>query len=198
MVRSFALYGGQFLLPLFLVRVQGYTENQIGLMILPGAVFIGLLFPFSGRFSDRYGAKPFIVVGLGIIIFFFLSLANVSSDTGFWGIQLPILIRGLGLGLMVTPLTSLALNSIPHSRSANGSVLLNLFQQLGGSLGIATLGSILELESHIYRSRGISERAATILSFQDAFKFGVLICVLAWLLTFALPKRFEGNTHGTA
>lgn len=198
LVRSFALYGGQFLLPLFLARVQNYSEYQIGLMILPGAISIAVLFPFAGRFSDRFGSKPFIIAGLGVLVLFFWSMTQVSAYTPFWGIQLPILIRGLGLGLLVTPLTSLALGTVPQGKTANASVLLNLAQQLGGSLGIATLGSVLELQSHLYRKTGVTETTAFALSFQDAFRLGVLVCALAWLLAMALPKRFTGSSHGTA
>lgn len=198
LVRSFALYGGQFLLPLFLMRTQGYSEYQIGLMILPGAVFIGILFPFSGRYSDRFGSKPFIIAGLGILILFFLGMAQLSEDARFWSLQLPILVRGLGLGLLVTPLTSLALGAVPSRKSANASVLLNLAQQLGGSLGIASLGSVLELQHHLYRKQGLADHEAMLLSFHDAFRLGIFICALAWILATALPKRFEGNTHGTA
>ncbi len=197
-VRSFALYGGQFLLPLFLSRVQGYTEYQIGLAILPGALLIGILFPFSGRYSDRFGAKPFIISGLVILIGFFFMMSRVSSISTVWDLQIPILIRGIGLGILVTPLTSLSLGAVPVNRSANASVLLNLAQQLGGSLGIATLGSVLELQSHLYINQGLSETASQVISFQDAFRLGVLVCALAWVLSFALPRRFEGNQHGTA
>ncbi len=197
-VRSFALYGGQFLLPLFLSRVQNYSEYQIGLMILPGAVLIGLLFPFAGKYSDRFGSKPFVVVGLAILVIFFYGMTRVSDTSSMWGIQIPILVRGLGLGLLVTPLTSLALSAAPAGKSGNASILLVLSQQLGGSLGIASLGSILELHHRIYVSEGLPTGAALVKSFQDAFTLGVVVCALAWLLATALPKRFEGNSHGTA
>lgn len=198
LVRSFALYGGQFLLPLFLFRTQGYSEYQIGLMILPGAVLIGALFIFSGRYSDRFGSKPFIVAGLGILVLFFFSMSRVTEASSFWGLQIPILVRGLGLGLLVTPLTSLALGAVPSRKSANASVLLILSQQLGGSLGIASLGSVFELQSHLYQKQGVGVNSAVVLGFQDAFRLGVIVCALAWILAMALPKRFEGNSHGTA
>ncbi len=198
LVRSFALYGGQFLLPLFLARVQHYSEDRIGLMILPGAALIGVIFPFSGRGSDRYGSRPFILAGLAILVGFFLSMTFISGETGFWGIQIPVIIRGIGLGLLVTPLTSLALGAIPTHKSANGSVMLNLAQQLGGSLGIASLGSVLEYQSRIYMRNGVSEIQAAVRSYQDAYRLGVVVCAVALLLAFGFPKPIKGNGHGTA
>lgn len=198
LVRSFALYGGQFLLPLFLARVQGYSEDRIGLMILPGAVLIGAIFPFSGRGSDRYGAKPFILAGLLILIGFFYSMTFITADTSYWGIQIPVMIRGVGLGLLVTPLTSLALGAIPSHKSANGSVLLNLGNQLGGSLGIASLGSILEHQSRSYLHSGAEPMQAAVASYQDAYRLGVFVCAAAFLLALAIPKPIKGTAHGTA
>lgn len=198
LVRSFALYGGQFLLPLFLARVQGYSEDRIGLMILPGSVLIAAIFPFSGRASDRYGSKPFILAGLAILVGFFVSMSFLSADTGYWGIQLPVLARGIGLGLLVTPLTSLALGAIPAHKSANGSVMLNLAQQLGGSLGIASLGSVLEYQSRVHAQSGIAAAQAAVLSYRDAYRLGVLVCAAAFLLALAFPKPVKGNGHGTA
>jgi EmrB/QacA subfamily drug resistance transporter len=198
LVRSFALYGGQFLLPLFLARVQNYSEDRIGLMILPGAVLIGAIFPFSGRGSDRYGSRPFILAGLVILIGFFYSMSLIQADTTYWGIQIPIMVRGIGLGLLVTPLTSLALGAIPTHKSANGSVMLNLGQQLGGSLGIATLGSVLEYQSRIYTRAGLGEIQAAVQSYQDAFRLGVVVCAVAFGLALGFPKPVKGNGHGTA
>lgn len=200
LVRSFALYGGQFLLPLFLARIQGYSESEIGWMILPGAALIAGIFPFSGRGSDRFGAKPFIVFGLFILLGFFLSMSFVSFDTSYWGIQIPVLIRGLGLGLLVTPLTALALGAIPNEKSANGSVILNLAQQLGGSLGIASLGSVIELQSKVYQSEGQAAISAAVHSYRDAFRLGVVVCAVALILAMIMPGRSatEGKIHGTA
>lgn len=198
LVRSFALYGGQFLLPLFLARVQGYTEDRIGLIILPGAVLIGALFPFSGRASDRYGSRPFVLVGLLILVGYFLSMTTIARDTSYWGIQLPVLVRGLGLGLLVTPLTSMALGAIPAHKSANGSILLNLTQQLGGSLGIASLGSVLEHQSRAYARIGATEIDAAVRSYQDAYRFGAAICAIAFVVALGIPKPIQGRRHGTA
>lgn len=189
LVRSFALYGGQFLLPLFMTRVQGYREDTVGFMILPGAMLIGALFPFAGRASDRYGARPFIWIGLAIVILFFSSLSFVTTGTGFWGIQAPILVRGLGLGLLVTPLNALSLGSVPRNRSSAASVILNLSQQVGGSLGIAALGGVLELRGKWHESMGMAPSEALAASFRDSFRIGALVCAVSFVLALALPKR---------
>jgi EmrB/QacA subfamily drug resistance transporter len=204
MVRSFALYGGQFLLPLFLAQVQGYTEDRIGFMILPGAVLIAALFPFAGRSSDRRGARPFVLGGLSILVAFFASLSFVSAGTTYWGMQVPILVRGFGLGLLVTPLNALALGSVPRARTGAASVILNLSQQLGGSLGIAALGGVLEMRTRWHAAAGMGQGDALAASFRDSFRIGAAVCALALLLSFALPKPVPpdepapGEPHGTA
>jgi MFS family permease len=167
---------------------------------------IGVLFPFTGGASDRYGSRPFILAGLTILVGFFAGFAFISADASFWGVEIPILIRGLGLGLLVTPLNSLALGSVPHERSSGASVLLNLSQQLGGSLGIAALGGILEVRSKWHASEGMNDAAALVAGFQDSFRVGIVVCALALLLAFALPRRtpeilsteINKEPHGTA
>jgi EmrB/QacA subfamily drug resistance transporter len=206
LVRSFALYGGQFLLPLFLARVQGYAEDRIGFMILPGALVIGMLFPFTGHGSDRYGSRPFVVSGLLILVAFFVSFSFLSADMSYWGMQIPILVRGIGLGLLVTPLNSLALGSVPTARTGNASVILNLSQQLGGSLGIAVLGGILELRAQWHATQGKNGTEALVAGFRDSFTVGAAVCAVALLLALALPRRspeilskeIEKEPHGTA
>jgi EmrB/QacA subfamily drug resistance transporter len=206
LVRSFALYGGQFLLPLFFARVHGYAEDRIGFMILPGALLIGVLFPFTGGGSDRYGSRPFIISGLGILVAFFVCFSFLTAGTSFWGLQVPILVRGIGLGLLVTPLNSLALGSVPPARTGNASVLLNLSQQLGGSLGIAVLGGILELQTHRHATQGLDATEALVAGFRDSFRVGGAVCAVALLLALALPRRtpeifskeLEKEPHGTA
>ncbi len=142
-VRSVALYGGTFLLPVFLQANMGLDELRTGELLLPGAVVIGAVMPFAGRLADRIGARIPTVVGLSLTTAFMLLYRDLDSVTSTWGVLAPTLVRGLGLGLLVTPVMTAAMNAVPTARAGMASSMLNLTQQVAGSVGIAALASIL-------------------------------------------------------
>lgn len=143
LARSVALFGGVFLLPLFLQQIIGLDEVDSGVLMLPGALVIGLFMPISGKLSDRLGPRLPTIVGLFGVAYFMFLYRTLDANTNTWGIIYPMLVRGVGLGLLITPVTVAAMNSIPTAKSGMASSMLNLVQQVGGSLGIAVLATVL-------------------------------------------------------
>lgn len=141
--RSIALFGGTFLLPIFLQNLMGFDEIQSGLILLPGALIIAVLMPVAARVSDKTG--PFLpsFVGLLLIAQFMYSYRDLDVNTGIWDIIAPTLVRGIGIGLLVTPVMVTALNVIPKHKAGMASSMMNLIQQVSGSVGIAILGAVL-------------------------------------------------------
>ncbi len=147
-VRSVALFGGVFLLPLFLQNQMGYDEVDSGLILLPGSVIIGIFMPFAGKFSDRAGPRiPAFLGLLGVAAFMFM-YRELEINTSLWGIILPTLVRGAGIGLLIAPIMATALNALPLQRAGMASSILNLVQQIGGSVGIAILALVLSHRAH--------------------------------------------------
>jgi len=142
-VRSVALFGGVFLLPLFLQQLQGLDEIESGLILLPGSLVIGVMMPLSGKLLNKFGPRLLTIVGLlGVAEFMFMyHTADVNTST--WGVILPTLVRGVGIGLLFTPVMATALNNVPNAKAAMASSMLNLIQQVGGSIGIAALATML-------------------------------------------------------
>lgn len=141
--RAVGLFGGVFLLPIFLETLVGYTTIQTGLWMMPGAVAVGLMMPVAGRLADRH--DPNLLVGLGTLItgvslLLFGWLDPLSGATVIIG---PQLLRGAGLALMMAPLLSTALNSVPRAQVATASSFLNVGQRLGGAFGIALLNTLV-------------------------------------------------------
>ncbi len=151
-MRSVALYGGTFLLPVFLQTHLGFDEIRTGELLLPGALVIGAAMPFAGRLADRIGARIPTLVGLSFVAFFMFSYRDLDAVTSTWGVLWPTLVRGLGLGLLVTPVMTAALNAVPTSKAGMASSMLNLTQQVAGSVGIAALASILGNRTVFHRA----------------------------------------------
>jgi len=151
--RSLGLFGGVFLLPLFLINVVGYTTIQTGLWMMPGAIAVGISMPIAGRLADR--RSPRVLVFFGTVVtalgmFLYGNLDPLSSKLGIIG---PQVVRGVGLAFMMTPLLTAAMNSVPRESIATASSFLNIIQRVGGAFGIALMNSYVTKMALIHSVR---------------------------------------------
>jgi DHA2 family multidrug resistance protein len=148
--RSVGLYGGTFLLPLFMQDFMGLDEIQSGLVLLPGALVIGLMMPLAPKLAERFGVRNISIAGLLGIAWFMFIYRTLAVNTSIWGVVYPTLIRGVGVGLLVAPIMATALNAVPQKKTGQASVMLNLVQQVAGSIGIALLGTTLSIRTKFH------------------------------------------------
>src|SRR5699024_2558032 len=88
-----SLFGDETLLPLFMQDALGFTSLKSGLMLLPGAIVIGIMSPITGRLFDRYGAKWLALGGLGIVTITTFLFTNLSPETTFTYLTIVYAIR---------------------------------------------------------------------------------------------------------
>jgi DHA2 family multidrug resistance protein len=131
------LYATVFVLPVYLQTVLGFTANQTGLVILPGAIASAITMAASGRFLARRDPRPFIVAGVLLFTFAMWQWSHFTTQSAAGDFFVPLIVRGVGLGLVFVPLTNLALADLAMDRIPAGTGLFNLTRQLGGSVGIA-------------------------------------------------------------
>jgi len=137
------MFGSNFLLPIYLQDSLGYTPFQAGLVFLPVGILLGLTAPFAGIFSDKYNAKIPSVVGLVLLAVTLYQFSFLSQWSEYWQIMLPLYIRGVAMGLIFSPLTTIAIAEITNQKMAQASGLINVIRQIGGSFGVAIFGTIL-------------------------------------------------------
>jgi MFS transporter, DHA2 family, multidrug resistance protein len=142
-VLGLCLYGPIFLLPVYLQTLQGFTANQTGLVILPGAIASAFTMAIAGRFGARMDGRRLVALGATLFAISMWRWSLFTLDSGgsdfFW----PLVLRGVGIGLVFVPLTNLSLAELPMSKIAQGTGLNNLLRQLGGSVGIAITATLL-------------------------------------------------------
>ena len=138
-----AFFGNSFLLPIYLQNSLGYTALQAGLVFFPVGIIQAIISPVAGKMTDKLNPK--IPISIGIILTFFSMYfyKDLSLSTEYGGIILPLIIRGFGLGFMFIPLSTLAINNIPREKMAQATGLFNTIRQVGGSFGVAILGTLL-------------------------------------------------------
>jgi MFS family permease len=141
-----ALSAALFFFPLNLIQVQGYTSDIAGLTLLPFALLIGLIAPFSGGMVNRFGARRLLTIGPAVTGFGFLALALPGLTNGmadYWLTYFPgQLLLGIGMGITVAPLTTAVMGSAPDEQAGTASGINNAVSRTAGVLAIAVLGSV--------------------------------------------------------
>lgn len=186
LVRSVALYGGLFLLPFLLQGLLHYSEIQSGLLILPNSIMMAILTPLAGSWSDKNGPRKIVFTGILLVALSMLMFSQANAAVT-WFIILAMTVRGMGMGLLVSPLTSTSLNSVFPYQNAAASSMYSLMQQLGGSIGIALSGLTHRFLSAFYTTRGNTAAVAEHLAIQDVFIVSMLLVLLALIPSFKLP-----------
>lgn len=138
-VRSVSLFGGIFLLPLFLQEQMLLSETESGLLMLPGSLILAFMMPVTGTLADKGYTYSLTVTGLIILAVSFTIFYVISPNTAPWIVMIILLIRGIGIGLLVTPVSTATMTSVKSTEAAMASSISNVAQQLGGSFGIAIL-----------------------------------------------------------
>jgi DHA2 family multidrug resistance protein len=140
---SLGMFGSTFLLPMYLQNSLGYTALQAGSVFLPVGIIQGVTAPVSGKISDKISPKLPLIAGVILFAFSFYLNSNLSWLTELRYIMLSLYLRGFAMGLMFTALTTVSLSEIPRDKMAQASAITNSIRQLGGSLGVALLATML-------------------------------------------------------
>jgi EmrB/QacA subfamily drug resistance transporter len=151
--RAVGLFGSVFLFPIFLQTLMGYTPVQAGLWMMPGAVAIGITMPIAGRLTDRYSPATLTSIGCLLVGSSLLFFGRLDPLSDWYALVWPQLTRGVGLALLMAPLTTAALNAVPRAELAMASSFINVSQNVGGSLGIALLNTYVTNSIHRHAVR---------------------------------------------
>jgi MFS transporter, DHA2 family, multidrug resistance protein len=139
-----------FLLPLFIQNQMGYDEMQSGLMLLPGSLVLAVLMPFGGKLGDKVGPKLPTIIGLSFLAAFMFMYYDADPAMSVFAVIAPTMIRGVGFSLLMAPITAAAMNAVPQRKAGMASSMLSIIQQIGGSVGIVILGTVLTNRAHYH------------------------------------------------
>src|SRR5206468_7370120 len=104
--------------------------------------------PIAGKLSDRIGGRWLMGGGMTLLGVSLLFYQRVGLHSTFWTLLPAMVLGGIGMAMVMSPMTSVAMGSVPVDKAGVGSGVLNSFRQLGGSLGIAVMGAILASYLH--------------------------------------------------
>jgi DHA2 family methylenomycin A resistance protein-like MFS transporter len=144
LILNFGYYGFIFLLSLFFEQVRGYTPLITGLALFPmtASIIIGNI--IAGRLTGRFGPRLPLSLGFAGCSVGLLALGFIIATAPYLTFFYILLITGFGMGLAVPPLNSALLGTVSHERSGVASGMLNASRQVGGVIGVAIFGSLIQ------------------------------------------------------
>ncbi|WP_245565400.1 MDR family MFS transporter [Nocardioides insulae] len=184
-----ALFGAMFLLPLYFQALRGEDALTAGLILIPQGVGTLLARSLGGRFTDTLGARPVAVTGFAVITLGTLPFAFSGAESAYWWLMLALLVRGMGVGLAMTSLMTVAYVGLERQEMPDASIFTRITQQLGGSFGTALLAMVLT--ATIVDPTDPSSVAA---GFDRAFWWATGLSLVAVGLAFLLPSRRDAVT----
>jgi DHA2 family multidrug resistance protein len=194
-IRSLALFGGMFFLPFLLQGLLGFTEVQSGLLLLPNALIMLFTRPLAGRLTDKGMIRSISVVGIILLSASFLLFANLNAGAAIWLIVFAMIVRGLGISLLIAPVSTALLNAVNPSQTVTATSLNSLILQLGGSIGIAISGSIHTYISDYYLAKGYNATLTEHLALKDGFLYTAAMILLALIPAVRLPHKVFKPLH---
>jgi EmrB/QacA subfamily drug resistance transporter len=140
---SFAMFAQFFFLTLYMQNVLHYSPLQTGLRFLPSTLVIIVMGPLAGRLTDRVGPRPLMTLGLTLVAAALLIQSQLTIHTGY-GLLLPgFILMGMGMGLVMSPMSTAAMNAVDRTKAGAASGVLSMSRMVGSTFGVAAMGALV-------------------------------------------------------
>jgi EmrB/QacA subfamily drug resistance transporter len=140
---TFAMFSQFFFMTLYMQNILHYSPLQTGVRFLPSTLVIIVMGPLAGRLTDRIGSRPLITLGLALVAGALGLQSTLNIHTGY-GLLLPgFILMGLGMGLVMSPMSTAAMNAVDRTKAGAASGVLSMSRMVGGSVGLAIMGALV-------------------------------------------------------
>jgi DHA2 family lincomycin resistance protein-like MFS transporter len=190
-ILSLAMFGTFTALPLYMQDVAQLTATEAGLVVLPGAIMMGLLGPVIGRIYDARGARVLLIPGTILVAGVMIFYSMLTEFTPVWALVVAQITMSIGMAMSFTPLFSASLGSLQPRLYSHGSAVLNTLQQVAGAAGVAVLITTMASVSASRQAAGVAELAAGAAGARAAFLFSAIVAVIAVAAAFFVRKPEE-------
>ncbi|MBM7598856.1 EmrB/QacA subfamily drug resistance transporter [Virgibacillus halotolerans] len=138
-----AMFAPMLLIPIYLQNILGVTPMNSGLMLLPGAVVMGIMSPITGKIFDRIGARPLAIVGLLITVVTTFFFTRLTDHSGYGFLIAIYTVRMFGISMIMMPIMTAGLNQLPQRLHPHGTAMVNTVRAVAGAIGTAVLVTIM-------------------------------------------------------
>jgi DHA2 family multidrug resistance protein len=158
-IMGFGLYGSTFIIPLYTQSILGWTAQQAGMLMVPAALTTAVMMPIIGTLLQKGVPQQYLVAG-GFILFslftfwgYVIITPDTSADDFFW----MLIVRGIGMGMLFIPITTLSLSTLKGQEIGQGAAFTGMMRQLGGSFGIALITTFLSRQNVVHGADLVSK-----------------------------------------
>ncbi len=167
---GFALLGSTLLLPLFLQTLMGYTAELSGMALSPGGFAIMIFMPLVGWLLSRYDARYLLVFGLSMLSFSLFHMTNFDLNIDFKTAVYARILQAVGLAFLFVPINTAAYAFLPREKNNAASGLMNLARNIGGSVGISFVTTMLDRRTQKHLSDLMGHLSGTNAQFQATLR----------------------------
>ncbi|KAF0820933.1 MULTISPECIES: DHA2 family efflux MFS transporter permease subunit [unclassified Cytobacillus] len=142
-VIAVAMFSAMILMPIYVQTIRGISPIDSGLLMLPGAIVMGIMSPITGKLFDKYGARVLAVIGLTITVVTSFYFSRISMTTAYSTLVLLYTFRMFGMSMVMMPVMTNGLNQLPPINNPHGTAMNNTLQQVSGAIGSALLITVM-------------------------------------------------------
>ena len=194
-VVNMAMFSAMILMPIYLQNLRGISPLDSGLLMLPGAIIMGIMSPITGKLFDKFGGRVLAIIGLSITVITTYFFSQLTLDTTYGSLIAIYSIRMFGMSMVMMPVMTNGMNSLPARMNPHGTAINNTLNQVSGAIGSALLVSVMTSRTKVHIDelgpQGIVQ--ATVEGINDAFFIATFIAAVAFVLAFFVkrPKRAD-------
>lgn len=207
---NMAMFSAMLLMPIYLQKIRGISPMDSGLLMLPGAIVMGIMSPITGKLFDKFGAKALALTGLSITVVTTYFFSQLTLETSYNSLILMYTFRMFGMSMIMMPIMTNGLNQLPISFMPHGTAMNSTLSQVSGAIGTALLVTVMSnrtkthietmMESALSKlpSKPTAEELqtltqeiaakATVEGINDSFLVSAAIVVLAFLLAIFIKR----------
>jgi len=167
---GFALLGSTLLLPLFMQTMLGYTAEQSGLALMPGGLTIMALLPLVGFLLSRYSPRWMLVFGLVVLAASLFRMTGFNLQIDFRTTTIARVLQAVGMAFLFVPINTAAYAFLPREKNNAASGLMNLARNIGGSVGISVVTTMLDRRAQMHLTNLSSHLSASNHELQSRLK----------------------------
>ncbi|GGH83298.1 EmrB/QacA subfamily drug resistance transporter [Pullulanibacillus pueri] len=140
---TMAMFAAMIIVPLYLQDIRGFTPLKSGLLLLPGAILMGIMSPITGKIFDKIGPRWLAVVGLAITVVTTYEFSNLTDSMSYTTLIVLYSARMFGMSMLMMPIMTAGLNALPQKWNAHGTAMVNTIRMISGSIGTAILVTVM-------------------------------------------------------
>lgn len=199
-VLAMAMFSAMLLMPIYVQTIRGISPFDSGLLMLPGAIVMGIMSPITGILFDKIGARILAIIGLFLTILTTFMFSNLTMDTSYGYIMFIYTLRMFGMSMVMMPVMTNGLNQLPPAMNPHGTAMNNTLQQVSGAVGSAFLVTLMQNRTESEAER-LAESAAgdpsamanianeaMLNGINFSFTVSVFIAIVALVLAFFMKR----------